>query len=142
MHLDQQAVRTCGNRGLRQRGHHPCLAARMRRINDHRQMGFFFQHRNRCHVEHVAVISFESADTAFAENNIMVSSRRDIFRRHQPFGNGCRHTALQNHRLVDAPDFLEQVEILHVTRADLDHVHIVVHECIQHANVHQFGDDG
>ena len=128
MHLDQQAVRACGDRGLRQCRHHPRLAARMRRIDDHRQVGFFFQHRDRGHVQHVAVVGFEGADAALAEDDVVVAARRDVFRRHQPFGNGGRHAALEDHRLVDAADFLEQVEVLHVARADLDHVHVVFHE--------------
>src|SRR5882724_378950 len=142
MHFHQQTVRTCGDGGLRERRHHPRLASCMRWVNDHRQVRFLFQYRNRGHIQHVAIVSLKSADAAFAENDVVVAARRNVFRRHQPFRDGGRHAALEYHRLVDAPDFFEQIKVLHVACANLDYIHVVFHEGIEHTDIHQFGDDG
>src|SRR5215471_3830143 len=71
----------------------------------------------------------------------MVAANRYVFRRHQPFIDGCRHTALQDHRLVDAADFLEQIEVLHVASADLNGVDVVLEKGFEHARIHQLCDD-
>ncbi len=72
----------------------------------------------------------------------MIAARRDVFGRHQPLGDGRAHAALQYDGHVDAPDFLQQVEVLHVARADLDHVDLLAQERVEHAHVHQLGDHG
>jgi len=53
-----------------------------------------------------------------------------------------RITLEDHRRLGAAPHLLEEVEVLHVAGADLDHVHPVLEEGVQHAHVHELGDDG
>jgi hypothetical protein len=48
--------------------------------------------------------------------------------------------SLEQHRLVGAPDLRQQVEVLHVARADLDHVGMLEHG-VDVPRVHQLGDD-
>ena len=142
MHFDQQAVGAGGHGGAGQGRHHPGLAARMGGIDDDRQMGLPFQPRDGGHVEHIPVGRFKSADAALAEDDVMVTAGGNVFRRHQPFGDGCRHAALQDHRRFYLADFLQQVEVLHVAGANLYHVHAVLQKRFQHARVHQLRDDG
>ena len=40
-------------------------------------MGFFFQHRDRGDIQHIAVVSLKGADTALAENNVVVAAGAD-----------------------------------------------------------------
>ena len=59
----------------------------------------------------------------------------------QQLGDGRAHAALQQHRRRCLADGLQQIEILHVASADLQHVDAVLDERVEHAHVHQFGDD-
>ena len=113
----------------------------MRRINDDRQVGFAFEHRHTSDVHHIAVGGFKCADAAFAENNIVIATRCNVFSRHEPFGNGGGQAALEDHRFVDASHFFQQIKILHVARADLDNVDIMFEKGVEHAQIHQFGDN-
>ena len=69
----------------------------------------------------------------------MVPFGHNVFRRHQPFFNGRGKTALENNRFRALPHFLQEVEILGVSRADLKHVGVFANE-FHLARVHHFGD--
>ena len=53
---------------------------------------------------------------------------------------GRRHAALQQHRDVGAADLAEQVEVLHVAGAELDHVGDL-EDVLELADVHELGHD-
>jgi hypothetical protein len=142
MDLDQQSVGARRHRRARQRGHEPRLAARVRGIDDHRQVRLALEHRHRRDIEDVAVGRFERTDSALAQDDPMIAAGRDVLRGHQPFADRRAHAALQDHRNVDLADFLQQVEVLHVAGADLDHVHALAQERVEHAHVHELGHDG
>ena len=79
-------------------------------INNHRQMGFALQHRNRRYVEHIAIgcPGTNAPHASLEEDNIVIASGSNIFRRHQPFGNRRRHAAFEDDRLVDTPNLFQQ----------------------------------
>ncbi len=42
--------------------------------------------------------------------------------------------------VVTCADRLQQIEILHVARADLDDIHAVLEKRVEHPHIHQLGD--
>ena len=53
---------------------------------------------------------------------------KEVLRGHEQVLDGGGEAALQEHGLAEAAHALEQLEVLHVARADLQHVHVVPHE--------------
>ena len=106
MDLDQQPVGAGRNRGAAERGHHPRLAAGVRRVDDDRQMRLSFEHRNRSDIEHVAIRRLEGAYAALAENDVVIAAGGDVLGGHQPFVDRRRHAALEDDRLLDATHLL------------------------------------
>ena len=74
----------------------------------------------------------------FAQYDLLVSLRHDIFGRHQKLFYSRAEAPFQNNRFIDIADLCEQPEILHVAGADLDDVRELAD---QHGVfwVHQFG---
>ena len=66
--------------------------------------------------------------------------RHDVFRAHQQLLHGAAQSALQQNRPAAFSERFQQHEILHVARADLQHVCIVRHE-IDVAVAHHFCHD-
>ena len=63
-----------------------------------------------------------------------------VLRRHQQVVERRREAALEQHRLAGRAHLGQQVVVLHVARADLDHVGDLDH-VLDVAHVHQLGDD-
>ena len=91
-------------------------------------------------VEHVAGRVLEAADAALAEDHAAGCPGEDVLGRHQQVLHRRAHAALEQHRLLRLADFLEQVEVLHVAGADLEHVGVLLDE-LDLARVHDLGDD-
>src|SRR5215471_12155055 len=82
------------------------------------------EHRNRRDVERVPKIRLEGADPSLAQNYLMITTGHYVFGREQCLLDGSCGTALQKHWFIDPTNLSEQVEILHVTRADLKYIDI------------------
>ena len=140
MRLDDDPVRAHRGSRPRQRQHQVAPAGRVRRVDDHRQVRLVLQHRDRAEVERVPRRPLEGLDPALAEDDPLVSLARDVLGRHQQLLDRRRRPALQQDRLVGPPHLGEQHEVLHVPRADLDHVRGVQHR-LHVPRVHQLGHD-
>jgi hypothetical protein len=70
----------------------------------------------------------ERAHAALAEHDRVVALGDDVLRRHQELLEGGGEPALQQHGLLGPAAALEQREVLHVARADLDRVGVALHE--------------
>ena len=81
-------------------------------------------HRNRRDIHGVARVGLEGADAALAQNHFVIAAGENVFRRQQQFFDGRGNAALQQNRLADLAEFAQQIEVLHVARADLQNVGI------------------
>ena len=112
----------------------------MGRIDDHRQMAEPLDCLHRREIERVSGIGFKRADAALAEDDVRVARRHDVFRAHQPFADRRGQAALEQNRLSGLPQFGQQIEILHVARADLNHIHAPV-KFLHQLRAHNFRAD-
>jgi hypothetical protein len=71
----------------------------------------------------------------------LISPGKNIFSRHKEFFDRSGKSALEQHGSACLPHRTQQIEVLHVARADLQHIHIVHHE-INLDLRHNFNDDG
>ena len=125
MHFNQEPVRARCDGGLCHRRHQGPLARGVTGINDDRQMGQGLQCGDGCQVERVPVLRFEGPNASLAQHHVLVPTRHDVFRREQPFLDGCRESPFQEYRLVVRADLFQQLEVLHVPGADLDDVRLL-----------------
>ena len=109
-------------------------------IDDHRQVRLVLEHRNRAEVERVPGRRLEGLDPALAEDDPVVALLGHVLGGHQQLLDRGRDPALEQHRLLGAPDLGQQQEVLAVARADLDHVRRLDH-LLDVARVHQLGHD-
>ena len=109
-------------------------------VDDHRQVRELLEHRHGHQVEREAVGGLERADAALAEHHVGVAFLEDVLGRHQQLVERRGQPALEQRRAPGAADLGEQRVVLHVARADLDHVGDLEHR-LEVAHVHQLGDD-
>ena len=121
-HLDDDAVGAHRGGGARQRAHQPPVARGVRGIDDHRQVRVQLQPRHRAEVEREAHGAVERADPALAEDHALVALLEDVVGGLEQLVEGRGEAALQQHRLAELADDLEQPVVLHVARSDLDDV--------------------
>ena len=140
MHLDHQAVRACGNSSLGQRLDHPVDTACMARVNNDRQVAHALEHRHSGDVQRVAGVLLIGADTALAQDNVLISACHDVLGGHQEFLHGVGEAALEQDRLIRLAQLLEQLKVLHVARADLEAV-ALVHEQVDVCGISDFSDN-
>src|SRR4029450_4845203 len=95
-----------------------------------------FHHGYGGKIQGVARRTLEGANTPFAQDNRVVTPGHDVFRCQEKFFNGRRHSSLQQNRFPDLSQFLEQVEILHVSGAHLQYVGILE----EHRNLRMIHD--
>ena len=122
VHFDHDPV---GARGYRGAGHGDHLVAQpgtMRRVGDDRQVRELVHHRDGREVEEVAGRRVEAADAALAQNHVVVPLGQEVLGGQEELLDRRRQAALQEHRLPGAAGRLEEREVLHVARADLDDV--------------------
>ena len=110
----------------------------MARVDYHGQVRKLVQHAYRAEVERVARRSLEGAYAALAEDYVLVAVRHDILRAHEQLFYRVREAALDEYRLARLAELLQQFEVLHIARADLNHVHVL--EERQMVRVHDFRD--
>ena len=116
------------------------LARCMARVEDDRQMGLLPHQRNDGEVRRVAGRGLEGADAAFAQHHVRIAAQQDILRRTEPLLERAGKAALQDDRLSDLADLGQEIEVLHVPRADLEDVHVFGNELHMFGADH-FGDD-
>ena len=110
------------------------------RIDDDRQMALPLDVRHGAMSSMLRVESSKERTPRSHRTTFGLPSRQDVLRRHQQVLDRRAHAALQQHRLPGLADFLEQVEVLHVAGADLEHVGIALDER-NLPRVHHLGDD-
>lgn len=79
-------------------------------------------------VKRISCRLFEGADASFAEDDIVVALAHDVFGAHQPFLNRGGHASLQEDRHIQTADGFQKVEVLHVSRTNLDEVDLLFKE--------------
>ena len=104
------------------------------------QVRELLEHRHRREVEREAVGGLEGADAALAQQHVRVALLEDVLRRHQQLLERRAEAALEQHGQAGAADLGEQRVVLHVARAELDHVGDL-DDRLDVARVHQLGDD-
>ena len=101
----------------------------------------FFENGNGVDVGGVARGSFKSADAALAQHDARVAAADNVFACHQHFFDGGRHAALEKNGRAGFTDGAQQIEVLHVARAELEDIHIFFHHR-DLRNSHHFNNDG
>src|SRR6266852_8769469 len=99
----------------------------------------FFDDRNGRDVKSVAGVGFERANSALAQNHVVVAAGKDVFGTHQKFFHGGRHAALEKNGFAEFTERAKEKVVLHVARADLEDVH-VRHHHLNLRGVHHFAD--
>src|SRR5258708_38701147 len=99
----------------------------------------FVDDRNRGNVHRVSSVSLKCPNTAFAQDDFVISSRKQVLRREEQFFQGRSYAALQEHRLPNLAEFAQQIEVLHVARTDLEEVNVGHHDR-NLRNLHDFAD--
>ena len=77
---------------------------------------------NDAEVEGVARVVGEGAHAALAEDDLVVALAHDVLGGHQELVERRAHAALEQDGLAQPAGMLQQRKVLHVARADLDHV--------------------
>ena len=140
VYFDHQAVRARGNSSLGQRLDHPVDTACMARVNNDRQVAHALEHRHSGDVQRVAGVLLIGADTALAQDNVLISACHDVLGGHQKFLHGVGEAALEQDGLFGLAQLFEQFEVLHVARADLEAV-ALVHEQVDVCGISDFSDN-
>ena len=124
----------------RERLDEPPVARRVARVDDHRQVRVQLQPRHGAEVEREARRGLERADAALAQDHVLVALLQDVVGGHQQLVERGGQPALEQHRLAELARHLEQRVVLHVARADLDHVGVLGDQ-LGVRGVEQLGDD-
>src|SRR5579885_239341 len=106
MYVDDHCVGTGGDGGAGQRDDEVAPAARVRRVDDDRQVRKLVHDRYRADVERVAGRGLEGTDAALAQDDVEVAALRDVLRGHQPLFDGRVHAALEHDRFAGGSDRL------------------------------------
>src|SRR5216683_2533886 len=136
----QQSIRANGNGCARERQDFVAFAGAMAGVNQDRQVTASFHRRHDGQIQRVARVIGESADAAFAQHHAVISLGEYILRGHQEFIERGRHPPLQQYRLFGPSGALQQGKILHIARANLDHVRVFLDQ-IQALVVDGLGDN-
>jgi hypothetical protein len=122
VHLDHQPVGAGGDRRPPARQQDVAAPQRVAQVDDHRERRLELEDRHRRDVERVAGGALEGADAALAQHHALVAVRQDVFGGEQQFLERRAEGALQEDRLVDLPERLQQLGVVHVARPHLEHV--------------------
>ena len=112
----------------------------MARVNDYWEMRESAQDRHGVQVERVACRRLEGANAALAEDHLAVPRSQDVLGGEEPLFDRAREAALQHHRHARSPHGVEQREVLHVARADLQHIG-ELGDHVDLRRLHHLGDD-
>jgi len=140
MDFDEQAVGAYGYGGAGEGQNFVAFAGAVAGVYEDGQVAAFFYGGDDGQVERIAGVVSESAHASFAEHYVVVAFTEDIFGGHQEFVERRGHATLEENWFFSAAGALEQGEILHVARADLDYVGVFFDE-VETFVVDGFGDD-
>ena len=91
-------------------------------------------------IQRVAGVVAIGADAPFTEDHLLIAVGHDIFCAHEQLLQRVGQTALQQDGLAELAQLPQQVEVLHIAGAHLQHIYILEQRQIHHA--HDLGDDG
>src|SRR5262245_8353071 len=140
MNLDQESVGSRRHCSPRHGRNLVPASGPVARIDDDGKVAQLFHHRYGRKIHLITGLTLEGADTPFTQDNRMVTAGHDVFRSQEKLFYGRRHSTLQQNRLLDLSQLLEQVEILHVSGPHLQDVGILE----KHRNlsmIHDLRDD-
>src|SRR5688572_14557986 len=116
VHLDDQAVGAGGDGRPRHGRDFIAAAHAVAGIDKDRKMRELLHDRNCRQVQRVAREGFEGANTALAQDHVLIAAGQDVLRRQQPFLHRRSNAALQEDRLTCAAEVAEERKVLHVAR--------------------------
>ena len=141
MDLDDQAVGADGGARQGHRRNERSVAGAVAGVDHDRQVRPGAEDRHGRQVERVAGRGLEGADAALAQDHVRVAGRQDVLGRQQPLLDRRAQAALEEDRPAALPDGLEQHEVRHVARADLEDVDVLLED--RHVGrVDHLADDG
>src|SRR5579884_3805128 len=86
------------------------------------------QHRHSSYVERVAGSRLKSPNAALAEDDIRVAVGGDVLRGQQQLLDGRAEPTFQHDRPARFTQGFQKSVILHISRADLEHVSVLGHQ--------------
>src|SRR4030043_187313 len=98
------------------------MAGSVTRVNDHRQMAEFLDHRNGGYIQREANTIFKCSDSSLTQDDLAISFCQHVISRCEPLGNSARETSFDDDRSLALSDLGEQREILHVAGPYLEDV--------------------
>ncbi len=140
VHFDDDAVGAGGDGGAGHGQHVVALAGAVAGVDEDGQVAEALHGGNDAEVERVAGVIGKGAHAALAEDDLVVALAHDVLGGHEELVERGAHAALEQDGLAQAAGLLEQREVLHVARADLDDVGPFGDE-IEGFVVDGFGDD-
>ncbi len=96
----------------------------MARVRDDGQVREFLEPQRAAEIEHIARMGIEAADTAFAQDDVGVPFDENVLGSVQHLVQCRRHGALEQDRFAGPRGSFEERKVLHVARADLNHVDV------------------
>ena len=140
MNFDEQSVRAHRHCPTAEGDHEIRAAATLARVDNDWQMRFFLGDGDRRQIQGIAGVGLEGSDSAFAEQDIRISVRKDVFCSEQPFFDAFAHSPLEQDRLAAARCLDEKLKVLTVPRSDLQNVGDLG-DMLDVALAEHFGDD-
>jgi hypothetical protein len=140
MDFDEQAIRANRDGSAGKRQNFVALACAVAGIDKDRQVTALLDGGDDGEVERVAGKIGERSNASLAQHHIVITFGEDVFRGHQEFVERGGHTPFQENGLFGVAGALEEREILHVARSDLDNVRVLLDE-VERFIVDGFRDD-
>src|ERR1035437_6613101 len=139
MDFDHQAIGARGHGGARHGSDDVAATRAVRWVGYDRQVGEFLDYGNGGEIEGVAGVGFEGADAALAEDDVVIAAGQDVLGGEQEFLDAGRDAAFEQHGFGLLAELAQEVEVLHIARADLNDVG-VFREQRDLRLVHDFAD--
>ena len=125
MNFDHDSVCTGGNGGCSHRGHQFGLAGGVTGVYHDGKMRQLMQRRYGGNIQGVSGVGFKGPDAPFAEDDIFVAFAHDVFCAHQQLLQRVCQTALEEDRFLGFANFFQQIEVLHISGADLNDINLI-----------------
>ena len=92
------------------------------------------EHGHGREVERVARVVVKRADAALAEDDLLVAAGHDVLGAHEQLLERAGQTALEQDGLAQLAELTQEIEVLHIARADLNDIHILEQRQMLHAH--------
>src|SRR6516162_433402 len=122
MHLNQEPVGSDRDRTTAQNFYEVGSPTSLTWVDDDGEVRFLFGDRNGCQIQRVTRISLKRSYASLAEQDVWIALRKNIFGGQEPFLDPFAHSALQQNRLLTSGTLDQELEILGVSRTDLQDV--------------------